>query len=254
MQETRFTAGQTIFSEGDASDCAYTIRSGHVEILKASPRGDVRVAVLGEGDVVGEMGLLDERPRSATARALDVVVADVTSRAVFAQLLVSEPKRAMHLLRVLFERLRTMNRIVAEHGDGRDVAPQHGPVRLFPSTPEMRAALPDDGIEVARFPFRIGRKATSPDDATLSFNDLELSDAPPYLLSLNHFTLEADVDGVFVRDRGSQHGTLVNGRRIGASATQDIAPLRPGENEVIAGAAPEPRGSRGSPFRFRVVV
>jgi hypothetical protein len=44
MQQMRFVPGQTIFSEGDPSDCAYTIRSGRVEILKAGPDGDVRVA------------------------------------------------------------------------------------------------------------------------------------------------------------------------------------------------------------------
>jgi hypothetical protein len=203
---------------------------------------------------MGEMGLLDERPRSATARAMDAVVTDVTSRAAFAILLNTDPKQARHLLRVLFERLRTMNRIVAEQGKARNVATHHRSIQLLPSTPETRAGLPDDGLEVSRFPFRVGRKPATPDDSTLSFNDLELTDAPPYSLSLNHFSLEADADGVFVRDRGSQHGTVVNGKRIGASARQDMAPLRPGANEVIAGAPAETREHGASPFRFRIVV
>lgn len=65
-------AGEVVFREGDAGDGAYAIESGRIEIL-ARGSGDhpVQVAVLGPGDVLGELSLLDGAPRSATARAMD---------------------------------------------------------------------------------------------------------------------------------------------------------------------------------------
>ncbi|MCB9543555.1 MAG: cyclic nucleotide-binding domain-containing protein [Myxococcales bacterium] len=62
-------AGQCVFREGDASDAAYAIEQGRVEIVTAGKAGEVFVAELGPGDVLGELALLDGAPRSATARA-----------------------------------------------------------------------------------------------------------------------------------------------------------------------------------------
>ena len=63
-------AGETLFREGDIADNAYVITSGELEILKDSAGRQVRIAVSGEGDIVGEMGLISAEPRNATARAL----------------------------------------------------------------------------------------------------------------------------------------------------------------------------------------
>jgi len=252
MLEKRFAAGQTIFSEGDQSDCAYVIRSGRVEILKATAHGMMRLNVLGEGDVLGEMGLLEERPRSATAKALDAVVAEAISPGVFVRLLMTEPKRSMHLLRALFERLRTANQMAIELSQpAASVGPR---VTLIPLTQETRAALPADGLQVPRLPFRVGRKPATRADKLLCFNDLQLADVSPYVLSLNHFSLDVGAEGVLVRDRGSQHGTMVNGTRIGAGARRDVAVLNPGENEVVAGVVTTPLDRHGYAFRFKVVV
>lgn len=66
-------AGETIFRQGDASDAAYAIQSGRVEIVTDGEAGEVHVAELGAGDVIGELSLLDGSPRSATARAIGPV-------------------------------------------------------------------------------------------------------------------------------------------------------------------------------------
>jgi CRP-like cAMP-binding protein len=253
MVEKRFAASQLLFDEGDPSDVAYVIRSGRVEISKATEHGPVRLAVLGEGDVVGEMGLLEERPRSASARALEAVVADAISPLAFSRMLVDDPKGSMRLLHSLFERLRTMNRRVMEY-ETRDPGPARARVTLVPLTPETAAGVAAGGVEVSRFPYRVGRKPESHEDGRLAFNDLQLADTAPFLLALNHFALDLGQDGVLVRDRGSQHGTEVNGVRIGATATRDVALLHEGENEVIAGPAPVLSPRKTSPFRFRVVV
>jgi CRP-like cAMP-binding protein len=69
LTEVTLTAGTALFDEGDIGDMAYVIAEGELEILKESGGNQVRIAVSGPGDVVGEMSLLTAEPRSATARA-----------------------------------------------------------------------------------------------------------------------------------------------------------------------------------------
>lgn len=60
-------AGAQLFGAGDAADAAYLVRTGALEVL--STRGD-RIVLVGPGDVVGELSLLDGAPRSASLRAV----------------------------------------------------------------------------------------------------------------------------------------------------------------------------------------
>jgi len=114
MKRRNFTAGDFIFSEGDDSHEAYLILSGRVEVLKATPGGPLRLAVLGTGDLLGEMGLLEDQPRSATARALEPVATSAIESEEFLYLILNKPDDALGLLRALFERLRSMNQRLAE--------------------------------------------------------------------------------------------------------------------------------------------
>jgi CRP-like cAMP-binding protein len=254
VRRCRFQAGDTIFREGDPSLEAYLVRSGRVEILKQSAHGPFRLAVLGEGDVLGEMGLLEERPRSATARVLADVVADAVNAAEFAHMLTDDPGTSIGILQVLFERLRAVNARLSEAplpAAGSAALPG---VRLVPLTAETRAMLPEDGLELSRFPFRVGRAPQATKAALLHFNELELPDVEPYVLSPNHFGVDLGEHGLVVRDRGSLHGTVVNGVRAGGGSKVDLVVLQPGDNEVVAGPARELAARRASPFRFRVVV
>ena len=255
MFTRHFSAGQTIFCEGDASDIAYVIRSGRVEVLKQTPDGPLHLAVLGAGDVLGEMGLLEERPRSATARALDAVVADTVSPGEFVPQLLHEPAESLKLLRALFERLRAMNQLLSENAAGLQHRQSEIPVaRLLPLSAETRAVLSEAGIAVERFPFRVGRAPDSRESEALSFNEVQIPDHEPYILSLNHFALDLSPEGIVVRDRGSQHGTVVNGVKIGARAARDSVPISKGETEIVAGGGNSLLQRRESPFRFKVVV
>jgi CRP-like cAMP-binding protein len=116
MRNCRFLPGQLLFKEGDPSDCAYIIRSGRVEVTKNTVDGPLRLAMIGKNEVLGEMGLVEERPRSATARALDAVVADAVNPGEFHALVLNKPEEAIAFIRTLMERLRSMNRaVVQEH-------------------------------------------------------------------------------------------------------------------------------------------
>jgi CRP/FNR family transcriptional regulator, cyclic AMP receptor protein len=71
LVEQQLSAGQVLFREGDPGHELFIVISGEIEVLKGGPNGrDTRVALLGPHDMVGEMAMLDLRPRSATVRAL----------------------------------------------------------------------------------------------------------------------------------------------------------------------------------------
>jgi CRP/FNR family transcriptional regulator, cyclic AMP receptor protein len=251
MEQCRFAAGHEIFAEGDPSDVAYIITAGSVEILKTASSGEVLLAVLRAGEIFGEMGLVDEAPRSATARAAGPVVATLVERDEFLELLQSRSEQGTALLRTLFERLRTTNQLLVAERESRDFlrARQTSPcrVQVLASTPRASRALPGSGILVERFPLRIGRKPHGIGESMLACNDVEFDDAVPYRVSLNHMAIDLDRGAVVVRDRGSQHGIEVNGTRIGGDDLWTTLALSEGRNEVVLGPA-------GSPFRLAVDV
>jgi hypothetical protein len=254
MKQRRFETGDVIFTEGEDSGEAYLIHSGRVEIVKSSAGGGLCLAVLGAGDVLGAMGLLDDLPRSATARALEPVLTSAVDSEEFLHLILEEPEEALELLRALFERLRTMNQKLAEStvaAAGPSILPR---VTLYPLTPEAEQAVPAGGMAVTRFPFRVGRKPDNREEVTLAFNDVELQDREPYRVSLNHFAIDLGGAGLVVRDRGSRRGTTVNGARIGAREGRDHAALRDGDNEVLVGAVPTGVGPAQSRFCFRIAI
>lgn len=254
MSVQRFSAGQFLFLEGDNSDRAYLIRSGRVEIIKEAAIGSVRLAVLGSGELVGEMGLLEERPRSASAHAVSEVTAEVIYPKELFHRLVDNPGASIGLLRALFERLRSTNQIVSEQLAERNEVSPLPSVRIFPSSAATMAALPEKGIDIESFPYRVGRAPADRATEILSFNELEFEDREPFHLSPNHFALDRVGPDVVVRDRGSRLGTVVNGTGIGAAGKTDFAVLQTGANEIIAGSRRSLRKEAEPRFRFKLVL
>jgi CRP/FNR family cyclic AMP-dependent transcriptional regulator len=100
-----FQASSTIFVEGAPGDVMYVVLEGEVELLVRSQV----LEVAGPGDLVGEMALIDAKPRSATARAKsDCRLAPVDERR-FLFLVHEHPFFALHVMRVLTDRLRRMD-------------------------------------------------------------------------------------------------------------------------------------------------
>jgi pSer/pThr/pTyr-binding forkhead associated (FHA) protein len=158
------------------------------------------------------------------------------------------------LLRALFERLRAMNQRVIESRRGVEQTAQVPVVRLTGVTSPASAALPADGVLVSRFPFRIGRRPRVDEPPAMAFNEVQLPDVDPHVVSLNHVSIDLGAHGVVVRDRGSRLGSVVNGRRIGGPASVVDAELSLGDNELIVGPPPSSFGAPGSPYRFRIQV
>lgn len=107
-QERTYTAGSVIFSEGDAGVGLYVVKSGKIRLTQVTDpdRAEVELGVIGAGQVMGEMALLDDLPRSATATAVDD--ADVLVLPVwdFRSILRQHPDMAVKLLAALSRRLR----------------------------------------------------------------------------------------------------------------------------------------------------
>lgn len=107
------TKGSELFRRGDASDAAYAIVSGEIEVSLPGLDGrDVWIARLGVGTVVGEMGSLDGSPRSADARATRKTELWKINRNLIVNALMDEPSAALALLSVLAGRLRDTDALV----------------------------------------------------------------------------------------------------------------------------------------------
>jgi CRP-like cAMP-binding protein len=103
-----FAKGKTIFKEGDLGDEFFVIVRGRVEIRS----GDRHFETLGPDGIFGEMALIDDGPRSATAVALtDVTVAPIKENQ-FLFLVKNTPFFALNVMRVLAHRLRRQNKAV----------------------------------------------------------------------------------------------------------------------------------------------
>ena len=99
-----------IFHSGDEADAVFVVVTGKVKIVVTTSDGkELILAVLGAGQVVGEMALLDASPRSATVVASTSVELLVVSRDDFQRILDTEPKISSKLLRILCQRLRRAN-------------------------------------------------------------------------------------------------------------------------------------------------
>ena len=105
----QFRAGETIFAAGDVGDGLYVIESGRVQIAAMVDRTESRpLASIGPGDFFGEMAVLDDAPRSATAET--DTKAFYLSRDEMLQLLKRHPGLALTLIREFSARMRAVNK------------------------------------------------------------------------------------------------------------------------------------------------
>jgi CRP/FNR family cyclic AMP-dependent transcriptional regulator len=100
-----FPAGQVIFREGEPGEVLYIVVEGQVDILL----GDQWLETLRPGDILGEMALIEDRPRSATAIARTDCLLTPITRPHFLTLIQRTPLFAIQVMRVLAQRLRRTN-------------------------------------------------------------------------------------------------------------------------------------------------
>ncbi|MHA1598152.1 MAG: cyclic nucleotide-binding domain-containing protein [Alphaproteobacteria bacterium] len=109
----KYKDGELVFRESDSSTSVYVVVQGNVELTKSGDHGPVMLAMLGPGEMFGEMGILDKGMRSATATAVGATVLEETSRDDFIDALGSEPGLAQDVMGKLVQRLRAANERLA---------------------------------------------------------------------------------------------------------------------------------------------
>ena len=115
MVELRVPRGEEIFTEGEPGDRMYVILDGKVKLGQTSTDGrESLLAVLGPGEVFGELSLFDPGPRTATATAVTDVVVIGLGHDNLRPWLAGRPEVAESLLQALAQRLRRTNETLAD--------------------------------------------------------------------------------------------------------------------------------------------
>ena len=235
-----FDPGQIVIKEGSKDTSAFIILSGTAQVLKNSGGAEVAVATLEQGQVFGEMGLIEDRPRSATVRALTELKTRIITRERFNDLLRKRPSVLIPIMKSLFERLRQASELLAERngGPGPGFAEEKSfEIVLAGQTSEAIGALSHCKRHIAKFPFLVGRESRNPDTDVFYSNDLFIREDKPYVVSRNHLALCNEDGSIWAVDRGSSFGTIINGEEIGRQSGVSRARLDREENQIILGPA-----------------
>ncbi len=109
VEQIQLPAGQELFAEGSRGDRAYVIESGELEVIKDSSGRPVLLDLRRAGDVIGEIALLEDTPRTATLRARTDSTLLAINQEQFDTLVNSSPTAARVLLNTVVARIRNMN-------------------------------------------------------------------------------------------------------------------------------------------------
>jgi len=113
--ERRLRPGELLFHEGEPGAALYAVAEGEVEVLVKSGAEELTLARVGPGGHLGEMAVLDDAPRSATARAATPALLLEVPREVVLEELLSSPATARALLAEMARRLRAADALAGEH-------------------------------------------------------------------------------------------------------------------------------------------
>lgn len=115
MTRTKIPRGKELFHEGEQGDSLYVITSGKVKLGRRSPDGrENLLAILGEGEMLGELSLFDPGPRTATASAIADTELVGLSHPDMTDYLGTRPEIAMTMLSALAARLRRTNEALGD--------------------------------------------------------------------------------------------------------------------------------------------
>lgn len=104
-----YKRGETIVRQGEAADCLYVIQSGQAEVVQDKDGREVRLALLGEQDFLGETAMLEHGIRSATVRAVSEVRAITVDKKTFLRRLHEDPSLVFRVLQKMSHRIRKLS-------------------------------------------------------------------------------------------------------------------------------------------------
>ena len=115
MEDVSLQRGETLFTEGDPGDRLYIVTTGKVKLGRTAPDGrENLLAVMGPGEMFGELSLFDPGPRTATATAITATTLSGFGHSDLDPLLSQRPEVASRLLAALARRLRRTNEAMAD--------------------------------------------------------------------------------------------------------------------------------------------
>jgi len=221
--------GDYVFREGDLGTEMYIIHEGQVEILNQVKGEERLLAVLEKGDFFGEMALLEDRPRAASARALTEARLLQINGSTFDQMLRDNPEIAVRMMRKLSRRLRETDDLlkVAMGTTGGSLAPEipspdltevhaEGPERLIHAPSGMEFSL-SRGSETT-----IGRK----DPVTGIYPDVDLTPVDSQRsVSRRHAKIYRRGVKFFLSEEiGTMNATFLNGSRLETGVPAEMKP------------------------------
>jgi signal transduction histidine kinase len=111
ITDHQYQPGEIIFEEGESGDSMYLIRAGRVAVIKGGFDSPTILGLRGPGEIIGEMSLLEDQPRSATNVALDSVRLLRITRDGFQRLVSARPDIGISIMRMLSGRLRDADNV-----------------------------------------------------------------------------------------------------------------------------------------------
>jgi CRP-like cAMP-binding protein len=219
-------AGEYIFHEGDLGTEMYVINEGKVEILNLVGDEEQVLAVLEKGDFFGEMSVLEDLPRAASARAMTDLRLLQINGSTFDFLLQGNPEIAVRMMRKLSRRLREtdemLKSLLGTKASSRELprpvvqAPAEGPERLVHAPSGMEFYL-SNGSETS-----IGRK----DPVTGIYPDIDLTPVDNQRsVSRRHAKVYRRGNKYFFGEEiGTMNATFLNGRRLDTGIPAEVKP------------------------------
>ena len=225
-----FSAGEDVFREGDLGTEMYIVHEGVIEILKRTGDEEKVLATLEKGDFFGEMAILEDLPRTASARAVSAAKVLMINGSTFDQMLRATPEVAVRMMRKLSRRLRETDRLLHQALGSPGPAPivempsQQEPKENVESAPQ-RLSHAKSGME---FPLAAGPETTigRRDPVTGINPDVDLTPVDTQRsISRRHAKIYRRGGKFFVAEEiGTMNGTFRNGDRLETGVPSEIAP------------------------------
>ena len=215
----RVPVGKVIFVEGDLGTEMFVVQSGTVELVKKTRRGDEKLlATLEKGDFFGEMSILEDVPRTATARTKTDCELVKINQATFDEMLRHNAEIAVRMLRKLSRRLRETTKLLEETTGMAPALDEASDISSVPSTASRHRThrlVADSNEEFflsAENETTVGRI----DPVTGIRPDVDLAQLDTQRsVSRRHSKVTRSGSSFFVVEEiGTMNGTFVNGVRI----------------------------------------
>ncbi|MDX6751517.1 cyclic nucleotide-binding domain-containing protein [Geminicoccaceae bacterium 1502E] len=121
-EHVEFQQGDAVCREGEPGDAAYILLDGAADVLVTTPRGPMKVASLHQNDIVGEIAVLCDVPRTATVEATTRLVTLRISKDSFFNLVTQFPQVGVEIMHELASRLHhTTQRLTEVSGRLREI-------------------------------------------------------------------------------------------------------------------------------------